>query len=101
MAALSSSSCRYIINHVVLPPKLPQSAADDDLAHDGESCLIQLLSTRVQAYLRENVQSPVQVTQSWKSVQTMLKRLDSLISTRPLSINRIIYHFRHLGINGE
>jgi len=44
-SALSKNTLEYIVNHVALPPKLPQKC--DRHLHDGERALIKLISAQV------------------------------------------------------
>lgn len=75
MSQLSKESLQYIINHVVLPPRLPQSQELPHITEDAENHLVHLTLDCV-----EDISSHCapQHKQSWISVQKMLSRMTEL-----------------------
>ena len=100
MAARAPESLEYIINHVVLPPKLPQIAEDLQLARTAERDLVKLLSTQLKSYCRHIDHDSSNLCAAWATNQAMLDRYASLISTPSLDAEMIMRAFADLDALG-
>ena len=89
MAAYSADSLDFMINHVILPPKLPQEADDSKISRAAEQNLLQLLSSETDFYCRQDHQDTHSTTsvfsEAWGVIKTMLLRCASVVSARNLS----------------
>lgn len=101
MAALSPACLRYIIDHVVLPPQLPQSAEAGDIARAYDFKLVGLLSDQAKAYRQHNANASSQSTKCWQIIEKMLNRFKHLISTPCLSEETLVQALRALQPSGE
>ena len=71
----ATSTLEYIINHVILPPQLPQEAESKCLADPAETELLTLLCNLLDEYLRERqkYEGPsIEVYNVWTIIHTML-----------------------------
>ncbi|KAL8639122.1 MAG: hypothetical protein Q9228_003804 [Teloschistes exilis] len=66
---MDQASLEYLINHLCLPPKLPQLAESDSTTAAAEKCLLDLVVSSLQAYQQ---QCPPESRQSWIGIQQML-----------------------------
>lgn len=66
---MDQASLEYLVNHLVLPPKLPQSAEPDSTTAVAEKCLLDLVRSSLQAYRQ---QCPSESRKSWLEIQGML-----------------------------
>ena len=90
---LDDTVLRYLLNHVFLPPKLPQKD-DYDAEHDDALCrFIYDASFEFSAFL-----SPSQQMQ-WQIIVQMLTNL--LKSTRVLDKDVLVTNISHLEIGGQ
>lgn len=94
-------SIQFIVNHVILPPKLPQEAEDPQLSRIAECHLVELLSTQLESYRRKIDHESSNLCTAWAIIQEMLKRCASLISTPSLDAKTIINAFASLKEIGE
>ncbi|KAL8861603.1 MAG: hypothetical protein Q9178_002128 [Gyalolechia marmorata] len=69
MAGCSKDELEYIINHVVLPPRLPQQAEVDEFVAKVEEAFLSEVLSVLQAFLQ---QSTAQFKAPWSIVQRML-----------------------------
>lgn len=101
MAAIPLASLEYMVNHVVLPPKLPQKAEDSDISHRAERDLIDLLVTQVQVYRRQRARDSPNLDGSWAIIERALARYGQSLSNLPLSTKMLIDHFDLLKLSGK
>lgn len=91
MAQSSKESLKFIINHVVLPPKLPQEAEDPRVLRDAEQQLFQLLLSQVDSFRAKDSQHTVsplaETSKLWDVIKTMLSRCAALNAAQFLSVN--------------
>lgn len=102
--AISSQSLDFIINHVALPPKLPQESEDRQLTHLAEQDLLRLVSSQVEAFRLQHLQTDAQsanVCNVWASIRTMTTRLALLNSPQTLSVKELTKCFINLRESGE
>lgn len=81
MTGISEATIEYLVNHVVLPPRLPHSKEDDETIRGGEKALVDMLIDQVKCFTRlpgsEN---------EWQIIQSMLHNVRKLCSvTKPSS----------------
>ena len=69
MAGCSKDELEYIINHVVLPPRLPQQAEPDEFVAKAEEALLSEVLSVLRPFLQ---QSTAQFKAPWSIVQKML-----------------------------
>lgn len=68
----SRNDLLYILNHVFLPPKLPQKDEGDDARHVHDIALISLVHEAAGDFLTT---VSAEYSQRWSSIITMLERL--------------------------
>lgn len=105
MAPLSTDSLEFIINHVILPPKLPQEADDPKVSRAAEQQLLRLLSSKLATYSllyqQGNHSSAATFGQACRIVQTMLLRCARVVSAENLSTELLTRLFDELIVEGE
>ncbi len=101
MAAMAPESIQFIVNHVILPPKLPQEAEDPQISQISERHLVGLLSTQVKNYRREINLKSSSLCAAWAINQAMLHRCASLISTPSLDAATVVRAFASLDETGK
>ena len=101
MVALSPDILKFIVNHVVLPPQLPQKAEDSQLTRDAERGLIGLLSTQLEEFRRQVCHRPSKVFEAWASIEVMLGHCALLISSHALAADVLVRAFQSLHTAGE
>ena len=69
MAPLAAESLNYIVNHLILPPKLPQQAESIDVIRRAEQALLRLVLDRVKAY---GSKSSPSFSEQWRTIEKML-----------------------------
>ena len=89
----SLKDIRYILNHVFLPPKLPQ---EDDYDADHDVALCRFAHNVSLEFNTRLSQSP---QRKWRTVMQMLKNL--LESTRLLDNDVLVRNILHLGDGGQ
>lgn len=82
MATLSDESLYYIINHVILPPKLPRKAESQSISRRAEQDLLRLVLEQVKVY---DVKSSLVTREQWRIISSMLTQWIALDSTEKLS----------------
>lgn len=104
MAVRSSKSLDFIINHVILPPKLPQEADDSDASRAAEQDLLRLLSTEIDPYCRQTLQDPHSTRPAfsvvWPVIKRMLSHCATVISAKYLSPELLTRLFLQLQVGG-
>lgn len=101
MAAMASESLQFIVNHVILPPKLPQEAENPHISRTAECHLVGLLSTQLASYRRKIDLKSSSLCAAWAINQAMLNRCESLISTPSLDAETVVRAFASLDETGE
>ena len=101
MATMPPKSLEFIINHVVLPPKLPQEAEDSQLSRIAERDLVELFSTQLKSYCLKIDRESLDLCAAWAINQAMLNRCASLIATPSLDAETILRAFAGLDATGE
>ena len=71
MAPLSAKSLKFIVDHVILPPQLPQQAESLDIIKKAEQDLLRLVLDRVRAY---NGKTSPGFSEQWRTIEKMLTR---------------------------
>ena len=103
-AGCPEESLDFIINHVILPPKLPQEADDSNASRAADQHLLRLLSTEVDSYCRQTLQDPHSTRPAfsavWTVVKRMLSRCATLSSAQYLSAELLTRLFLQLQVEG-
>ena len=104
MAGCPAESLDFIINHVILPPKLPQEADDSNVSHAAKQHLLRLLSSEADFY-RLQIQQHTNgnasaIIEAWAVIQTMLLRCATVVSAQYLSTELLVRLFSELKIEG-
>ena len=84
MAGIPLASLEYVVNHVVLPPKLPQQVEEPNISLAGDCQLIDLVVATVQSYRQRCTDLPA-LDGCWAIINTALARYGQLLSTPSLS----------------
>ena len=100
MAGIPPASLEFIVNHVALPPKLPQKAEDPDASRAGSCQLIDLLVATIQSYRQQCTDLPG-LDSSWAIVETALIRYGQLLSTPSLSVKDLSNYMLSLRAAGR
>ena len=95
---ISTASLEYIINHVVLPPKLPTEAEPSNTAEEAEQYLFRLLLTSVQDY-RQHVAQDQRA--SWDTIEKMLHRWNTLNAATTLPTELFVNFLSGLSQQGR
>ena len=98
MALDSAQSLEFIINHVVLPPKLPQEADDPLTSRAAEPDLLRLVSSRIDSYCRQSPDGAASAP--WGLIKTMLSRCSAVVSAQSLSTEILTRLFDELKPEG-
>ena len=94
-------SLQFIVNHVILPPKLPEKADDPQSSREDECHLIEFLSAQLKSYRRKIKRKSSTLCTAWAINQAMLDRCAKLISTPSLDTEVIVRTFTSLKESGE
>lgn len=94
-------SLQFILNHVVLPPRLPQEAEDPEVSRAAERCLISLLSTQLKTYQAQMGRRSSSIHAVWTSIAVMLVRCALLMSSSALDTDPLVRAFESLDTTGE
>ena len=100
-AAMPPKPLQFIVNHVILPPKLPDEGDNPQMSRDGEQHLVKLLSAQLEAYCRTIEQESLTSSTAWAINQAMLDRCAQLISTPSLDPEILVRVFKSLNETGE
>ncbi|KAL9602747.1 MAG: hypothetical protein Q9219_001590 [cf. Caloplaca sp. 3 TL-2023] len=82
MSQCSVQVLEFLINHVVLPPKLPQEAESEQLTAKAEEFLLKLVSSEVKSFRQ---QAEPAFHHSWLIIEKMLRSWGSIKPHGPLS----------------
>ena len=107
-SSIPSDSLHYVVNHVILPPRLPQTAEVLDDARLAERALLDFAFVKARSYLLcvERVQdgdndSSIDVMIVWKTIAKMLSSWLTLTSSRSLSESILAEAFTKLQPQGK
>ena len=104
MATYPVESLDFIINHLILPPKLPQEADETNVSHAAEQRLVRLLSSEADTYrlqLQQDTSGNTQaVSEVWGVIKTMLLRCAKVVSAQYLSPEVLARLFSELTTEG-
>ena len=104
MAGYPAESLDFIINHVILPPKLPQEAEDSTTSHAAKQHLLRLLRSEANLYylqIQQNTNSNASaIREAWGVVKTMLSRCATVVSAQYLSTELLVRLFSELIVDG-
>ena len=104
MAGYPAESLDFIINHVILPPKLPQEADDSNVSHAAKQRLLRLLSSEADFYrlqIQQNTNGNASaIIEAWAVIKTMLLRCATVISAQYLSTEVLGRLFSELTVEG-
>ena len=98
MEPLSAESLRFIVNHVIMPPHLPQEAENSIISRQAEQDLLRLVIGRVKAYDSKFFSG---FSDRWLTIDKMLAQWIILNSTPTLSSKALAEAFAGMGITGE
>ena len=101
MANTPLRSLDFIINHVVLPPKLPQEAEEPELSRAAERDLVGLVSTQLEGYRSLAGHQTPNARAGWLSIKMMLDRCTLLLSPHALVPSLLVGTFRSLGTESK
>lgn len=105
MAAYPGESIDFIINHVILPPKLPQEADDSTASRAAQQHLLRLLSSKADSYCNQYKQSTPSTasafSKAWGVIKTMLLRCATVVSAQHVYTNLLIRLFAELMVDGS
>lgn len=104
MALHPADNLEFIINHVILPPKLPQEADDPKTSRPAEQHLLRFLSSQVDSYSGHYQQDAHGATsafdKAWGIIKTMLLRCGTVVSAQNLSTKLLTRLFAELKAEG-
>lgn len=104
MARYPAESLDFIINHVILPPKLPQAGDDSNISHAAKQHLLRLLRSEADLYYLQIQQSTNSnasaIREAWGVVKTMLLRCATVVSAQYLSTELLVRLFSELAVDG-
>ncbi len=98
MATLSNESVHYIINHIVLPPKLPHEAENPAISRKAEQDLLHLVLGQVKAYA---VKSSTDMEEHWRVIDRTLTQWITLNGTEKLSLEALVEIFASIKFTGN
>ena len=82
VAPFQEQEVEWIIHHVVLPPRLPQSAEEAEVTACAKKALLGSVASLSQLYLQ---QAPTRFKASWRARQRMLSTWAHLQPSAPMS----------------
>ena len=102
MAGYPQESLDFIINHVILPPRLPQEADAEITSHAAKQRLLRLLSEEVHFYhlqIKQNTNGNAsEILEAWAVIKSMLLRCTTLVSAEYLSTELLARLFSELTV---
>ena len=93
MVSISAEALQYYVNHIFLPPKLPQEAEDCEHARSAEQGLLRLLLD----IIRNSFQCS---TGDWKTIERMVEcwiKLDSTPSISNSTLRTTLAEIKNIG----
>ena len=100
MVSILPEDLQYCINHVFLPPKLPQEAEDSEHARSVEQGLLRLLHDSTKSF-HSSQTSAEYSTSPWKTIERMLEcwtTLDSTPSIARAALREALDDIKQIGI---
>ena len=94
MVSISAEDLQYYIDHIFLPPKLPQEAEDCEHARSAEQGLLRLLHDSIAKSFQCS-------TGAWKTIERMVEwwiKLDSTPSITNSALLKALAEIRHIGM---
>lgn len=89
MASTSSQSLHWILNHVVLPSKLPQVAEERPVSHPAECDLVRILESVVSTYRRHGATELSDSCKTWAVVENMFDSCSRVIASPSFSVDTL------------
>ena len=89
MVSIPSEHLQYYIDHVFLPPRLPQQAEDYEHARAAEQGLLHLLHDSTQSFQRSQMNGELS-TAPWKTIERMVECWTELDSTPSITNSAIL-----------
>ena len=89
MVSIPSENLQYYIDHVFLPPKLPQEAEDCEHARSAEQGLLRLLHDFTQSFQRSQINGELS-TAPWKTIERMVECWTELNSTPSITNSALL-----------
>ena len=99
MVSIPPEDLQYYINHVFLPPKLPQEAEDSEHVRSAEQGLLRLLHDSTKSFQRSQTSAECS-TGAWKTIERMVEcwtTLDSTPSIARSALCTALAHIKHIG----
>ena len=98
MTPLSAELLRFIVDHVILPPQLPQQAESLDLVRKAEQDLLRLVLDRVRSY---HGKSSPSFSEQWHTIDKMLTQWITLNLPQTLSSKALVEVLSGMRVTGE
>ena len=96
MATDSNEPLNFVVNHVVLPPQLPDSRESENIARQGHNLLVDILENQVKEFSqRIGQQGP------WRVIERTLQRIKVPVSDPELSVDLVKGAFQRLKSDGR
>ena len=99
MVSIPTQDLQYYIDHIFLPPKLPQEAEDVEHARSAEQGLLRLIHDVTKRYQHPQTSAECS-TGAWKTIERMVECwtvLDSTPSITNSAIRTALAEIRHIG----
>ena len=100
MVSIPAENLQYYIDHVFLPPKLPQEAEGCEHARSAEQGLLCLLHDFTKTFQRSQINEESSAA-AWKTIERMVEwwiRLDSTPSITNSALLKALAEIRHIGM---
>ena len=94
MADWSDEALEFVVNHILLPPRLPSSRESDSVTREGHKLLIKLLEEQAAQWSRGPGQD------AWTIISRMLSRVKTPITDSKLSSDLVRSAFRRMKDHG-
>ena len=89
MVSISAEDLHYYINHIFLPPKLPQEAEDCEHARSAEQGLLRLLHDSTKSIQLSQINAECS-TGSWNTIERMVECWTVLNSTPSITNSALL-----------
>ena len=99
MVSILAEDLQYYIDHIFLPPKLPQEAEDYGHARSAEQGLLRLLHDCTKSFQRSQTSAECS-TGAWKNIERMMECwtiLDSTPSITNSALRAALAEISHIG----